>query len=339
MTSLLISNHNHYTSTHEAFKLSNLARWADRFGVDVFVRCFDDTPTLLHPRLHYTRAATDEDVIRDLDAILLRLKPAKLVNLVEGYFPWHLVDTNAVKVFFVRSCAAKMLDIIQNVLVKSEAGVSAIEAYTTRAQREEEYIRLSDSVITDSPTSQTVIKEYYGIDSSLCLEYIDPARYRMATPCNAKLIYNVGRTDFIKGLQFVRKPLGHLVMNIGQKELGDHHCVADHMVQYGWLDLDHYRPLIQDCVFGIFPALWESNGYAVQECLAMGKIPIVQSGSGGNERLCTVNNSILVDFAYGQTDWESQLAIDYSSMLEAARDTLTEPMYVASLEKFGNLIC
>jgi hypothetical protein len=339
MTSLLISNHNHYTSTHEAFKLANLAFWADHFGVHFFVRCLDNTPILRHPSLHYTNATTDEDIIRDLDFVLRQLNPLKVINLVEGYFPWNMVDTNASKIFFVRSCAAKTLDVIMQTPIFSEEKSNAIELYADRAQREEKYVRLSDLVITDSPNSQSVLKEFYGIDATVCLEYINPLPYQLPAPDNNRIVYNVGRTDFIKGLRFVREPDHCMVMSIGQNELGNHHCVADHIVQHGWMPLEHYKPLIQNCVYGIFPALWESNGYAVQECFAMGKIPIVQLGSGGNERLCTPENSITVDFAYGETDWEAYLDENYKHMLAAAGDTLTESMYLHSLEKFGNVIC
>lgn len=340
MTSLLISNHNAYTSTHEAFKLANLAKWADSFGVEVFVRCFDDTPKLDHPKLHYTDAQDDETIIRDLENVLTRLRPEKIVNLVEGYFPWNMIDSNAELIYFVRSCAAKTLDVITHTREHTFGWMDAVEAYTVRAEREARYLKHSDRVVTDSPNSEIVIRQYYGIHADVCLEYIDPDLYRLPRPIDSRHVYNVGRTDYIKGLHWVSASPYHSVTIIGDRELGAYSCIASHMRPYSWLPREQYVDLIRDCVFGIFPALWESNGYAVQECLAMGKIPVIQEGSGGNQRLATPSNSVIVDFGYGHGDWWSCLRnLDIERMSECARDTLTHKMYLDSLERFGNVIC
>ena len=50
--------------------------------------------------------------------------------------------------------------------------------------------------------------------------------------------------------------------------------------------------------------VWESNGFGVQECLAMGKIPIIHTGSGGHERLCDNTNSISIDWT-SDNWWEA----------------------------------
>lgn len=340
MTSLLISNHNAYTNTHEGFKLTNLVKWSELFGVEFFVRCFDNTPKLEHPRIHYTDAKDDETIIQDLQQVLSLLKPSKVVNLVEGFFPWNMVDTNATKIYFVRSCAAKTLDVIADTRDNTFGWMDAVHLYTERAEREERYVRMSDRVITDSPNSQFTIQQYYSINADICLEYIDPDLYRLPTPIDQSLVYNVGRADFIKGLHWVAQSPNHQVINIGSNELGSYSCVADHIQSYSWMPREQYLELIANTIFGIFPALWESNGYAVQECLAMGKIPIVQDNSGGNMRLLTPDNSVTVEFLRGHGHWwESVSDLDVNTISQNARDTLTHDMYLASLEKFGDIIC
>ena len=71
----------------------------------------------------------------------------------------------------------------------------------------------------------------------------------------------------------------------------------------------------------------------MQECLAMGKIPIIQKGSGGHERLCNNENSICID--YENDKWYEKALDEYSyNMHEAAKSTLTQEMHQQSLEKF-----
>jgi len=340
MTSLLISNHNAYTNTHEAFKLKNLAKWAELFGVDFFIRCSDTTPKLDHPRIYYTDATDNDGVIIDLQKVLSKLKPIKVVNLVEGFFPWDMVDTSAIKIYFVRSCAAKILDIIKGIEENTPGWIDAAHLYTKRAEREKRYIESSNVVITDSPNSQHTVCQYYNITPEVCLEYVNPELYRLPAPSNETLVYNVGRTDLIKGLHWVAQSPYHRFISIGNHELGSYSFVANHMQLYGFMSQEHYVNLISDAVFGIFPALWESNGYAVQECLAMGKIPVVQDNSGGNLRLLSSDNSVIVDFAQGQGRWwEKTTDLDICNMSQNARDTLTHSMYLKSLEKFGDAIC
>jgi hypothetical protein len=69
----------------------------------------------------------------------------------------------------------------------------------------------------------------------------------------------------------------------------------------------------------------------------MGKIPIIQNGSGGHERLCNPNNSISIEWTE-QNWWEEALDKYDPTMHDAARSALTQKMYEDSLEKFVEIL-
>lgn len=340
MTILLFTNINKFLQTHEGFNLNMLHTICEDNGWYAFVRPTDDVyyDKKLYPRFYFSTIKPDYDLLRvQIDEVLSLVKPTKVVNLLEKFFPWNLVNTTAEKIYFVRSCARKLSQEIKKHADDSIIYDRANNLYEELAKREEYFISLSDRIITDSPTSAAAIKEVYGIDNiPIGWEYINPTKYNtMTRPADfVPVVYNIGRTDFQKGLQYVREPKKIWFISIGGAAVGEDNIRGKATEINGLFSYEEYAPIIKDCNYGLFPSFWESNGYAVQECLAMGKIPIIQKDSGGNERLCNLDNSFVIDFP--TTDWE-EIIFDNMKMQEmsaAARDTLTYDMYKESLDRF-----
>lgn len=339
MTSLLFTNINHYLTAHEAFRLDNLNKWATKYGFKVFVRRLDNSIIIENDNFFYSSILPTHCTLKkEIKEVLKKVKPKKVVNLLEKFFPWDLVETDAEKIYFLRSCAAKLKD----VLIDYSAPSSVLEHYEELEMREKQFISLSNNVITDSPTSQSAILEKYGFLTETCLEYINPCKYNLiGKPSDKYSVYNIGRRDFQKGLQYVKSPSKYQFISIGKNEIGTEEFLSKNIKKYNCLSFESYKEIIEPMHFGLFPSIWESNGYSVQECLSMGKIPIIQLKSGGNERLCNKENSMIIDFNRGNENWEQILDnmsnLNYFS--QNAKDTITLDMYENSLDKFAELVC
>jgi len=340
MRILIFTNYNRYLATHEAFKLDLFEDWHKRFGLDFFIRISEPVDIDYHkyPNFYFTSVAPEKtELKKHIDEALKKFKPQRVINFLEKFFPFNLVETDAEKIYFVRSCAAKLLQRLESFNNESQQFYNCLNRYKELAEREKKLLNLSDRYLTTSITSVNAVKELYGIECELCLEFINPTKYREVDyGLNKNLVYNIGRRDFQKGLQFVKSPENTKFISIGKKEVGADECVNKNIECLDVLDFNEYRSIIQECVYGIYPSIWESNGYAVQECLAMGKIPIVQKNSGGNERHLTKDNSFVIDFNLGNTSWEQIIEqnLNFRPMQEAAKEAITFTMHNNSLEQF-----
>ena len=343
MNILVFTNLNRYLSTHEAFRVERLIEWAEYLGIYFFIRRLDDTPKIEHKQLIYSSINPSHQIlVKEIQDVLNQIKPKRVVNFLEKFFPWELVHTNAEKVYFLRSCAKKLYTIVREQFSNSLFVMEFLEIYKELSKREEGYLQRSDRVITDSKNSANAIHEAYGLTAEICLSTINPTKYQnLPLPQSRRSAYNVGRRDFQKGLHFVRSPKRYSLVCIGKAEVGVTRCTSDNIKILDCQPFEEYNRIIQDCTFGIFPSIWEGNGYAVQECLAMGKIPVVQRNSGGNEEYCTQANSVIIDFNQGNFDWENVLdqLKEIPAMCENARKTITNEMYLEGLDRFGELIC
>lgn len=343
MSRLLFTNYNKYLATHEAFRLDTLKKWGDEFGFNVFVQVLDDVDITPgdYPGFYFTQIKPTHIAIREeIKIALAKYKPTMVINFLEKFFPFDLVETDAEKIYFVRSCAAKLMQVLLEYKSDTDLYSNAIAKYQTLCDREERIIRLSNRLITTSPTSRDVLHDIYHRDSEICIEYINPTKYNTVSYGHCTdTVFNIGRRDFQKGLHLIRPANSAKVISIGAAEVGVDDCSRQDIIKYPVLDFTKYSPIVQDLVYGIYPSIWESNGYAVQECLAMGKIPIIQVGSGGNERLCTPQNSFSVDLCHG-ADWEGIILgnTEYRNMQLAARETITYKMHRDSLEKFAEIL-
>lgn len=340
MSVLFFTNYNRYLKTHEAFKLDLLKKWGDEFGFKFFVRILDDVEINLndYPNFYFTTVSPSREQLKQqIDEAISKYKPKKVVNFLEKFFPFELVESDAERIYFVRSCAAKLLQTLYKYNDGSDFSARAITHYESLANHEKKLLNSSHRYLTTSINSVNSVFELYGITCELCLEYINPTKYnKLSFGDNLNKVYNIGRRDFQKGLQFVKPPITLEFLSIGKKEVDQDECVVEGIKLMDVLDFEDYKEIIKDCVYGIYPSIWESNGYAVQECLAMGKIPIVQLGSGGNERNLTSENSFVIDFNQQKTDWESIIKTNskYKEMQENARNTITYEMYKNSFDKF-----
>lgn len=340
MTVLFFTNYNRYLKTHEAFKLDLLKEWEDKFGFKFFVRILDNVEVNInhYPNFYFTTVAPSRDLLKQqINEAVTKFKPKKVVNFLEKFFPFELVESDAERIYFVRSCAAKLLQTLHKYNNGTAYATRAIAHYEALAKHEKKLLNSSHRYLTTSANSVNSVFELYGIVCELCMEYINPIKYNQVDyGTNLTKVYNIGRRDFQKGLQFVKPPLNVEFISIGKKEVDQDECVVENIKLMDVLDFEDYKNVVQDCVYGIYPSIWESNGYAVQECLAMGKIPIVQFGSGGNERNLTTDNSFVLDFDQQKTDWEIVIHTNskYKEMQENARDTITYEMYKKSFDKY-----
>lgn len=344
MSILFFTNYNRYLKTHEAFKLDLLKEWSNNFGFKFFVRILDDVEINIndYPNFYFTTVAPNRELLKQqiADAVS-KFKPKKVIDFLEKFFPFELVESDAERIYFVRSCAAKLLQKLYHYNDGSDFSTRAITHYESLAKHEKKLLNSSNRYLTTSINSVNSVFEMYGIKCDLCMEYINPKKYyELDYGTNINKVYNIGRRDFQKGLQFVKPPLKVEFLSIGKKEVGQDECIVENIKLIDVLDFEDYKHVIQDCVYGVYPSIWESNGYAVQECLAMGKIPIVQLGSGGNERNLTTDNSFVINFNQRKTDWEKVIQTNskYKEMQENARNTITYEMYKNSFDKFIDII-
>lgn len=335
MTTLVFTNYNFYLSAHQAFCLKKLRDWAHDYGCKFFIRRLDSTEIFEDDAFIFSSIKPTENQLKEqISCTLKQIKPKKVVNFLEYFFPWHLVETDAEKIYFVRNCNKKVVAVLK----EQNAPIELLKSHIKLAELETQFIKLSNKIIVDSINSQQTIETYYDITPNVCLEFVDPRPFSNMKITNKKdSVYNVGRRDFQKGLHLLTAPNMYKFYSIGKNEVDSLEYVQKNIVKLSCLKLNEYKEILNNCFAGVFPSLWESNGYAVQEALAMGKIPVIRKGSGGNERLCINNvNSLVDDF----TSWEEKLKdSSIRAMQDAAKSTLTYDMYKASADKFGDIIC
>lgn len=328
MTTAIFTNIDQYANVHEAFRLDNLNTMAAANGIQIFCNVLpsmNDTEFVDYSNVTYCFSNTNR--AEQWAEFYLTHKPTKVVNYIDYLTPWHYTqDYEFEKIWFVRSLYAEVLEKNTHE-VKNEKWLD----------REQVGIVEADKVICTSPTSQAAIKKHYNIDAELVLEYVDPTKFlQMDVPTSfSKTAHFTGRFDSQKRFDLISEQTDWTIVGIGDKVLGD--TTNANITTHGIMPFETYKDYIKDSVFGLFPAVWESNGYGVQECLAMGKIPIIHTGSGGHERLCNETNSISIDWSLD--NWSEIAESSYNaSMHEAARDSLTVSMYETSRDKFLNAI-
>ena len=327
MANIIFTNAERYAQVHEAFRLDNLNALAAEHGFKVFANNIDGGT---YPELSHVTYTTPEDLRSDFATMCSTENPAKIVNYIDYLTQWDDVTYDGADViYFVRSLYAE-------VKAKHSAQTDGNDHWLTR---ESEWIAAADRVICASPISQAAIKSHYNIDADVMLEYVNPTKYReMAMPTEfAKKAHFTGRLDSQKRFDLITPQDGWTITGIGANALDDTAYKDANLSINDIQTFENYKTLITDSVFGLYPAVWESNGFGVQECLAMGKIPIIHTGSGGHERLCDNTNSISIDWA-NDNWWEEAESQYNNTMHQAARDSLTVSMYETSRDLFLNAI-
>lgn len=325
MANIIFTNAESYAQVHEAFRLDNLNALAAEHGFAIFANVIDDAS---YPEYSHVTYTTPENLKTDFAAFCATEKPSKIVNYIDYLTQWDdVVYTEADVIYFVRSLYAE-------VKAKHSSQTTANDHWL---EREQEWITAADKVICASPTSQAAIKSHYNIDADMMLEYVNPTKYlEMDMPTAfAKKAHFTGRFDSQKRFDLINDQSGWAITGIGSNalDLSVHSNITTHDI----MTFEEYKTHITDSVFGLYPAVWESNGFGVQECLAMGKIPIIHTGSGGHERLCNNTNSISIDWT-NDNWWEEAESQYNNTMHQAARDSLTVSMYETSRDLFLNAI-
>lgn len=337
---ILFTNANDYLDVHEAFRLDYLDSLAQKYGFIIFANVNrsstrDYSAMNLKHTYFSSKATSTDNLQKELIEVVNKYKPKKIMNNLEYYLPWFIVkDIDVEKIYFVRSCVNKLRSVAYKPL------------YDDQVDRESQYLAMSDRIVTDSPNSVFAIKEMYpqyaDQDISLILEYVNPKKY-LDLPIASNIskdVYSIGRADYQKGLYNIKDGVNYSVNHIGDRVVDDDISISPSANILGMMGFEEYKSIVQPMNYGLFPSVWESNGYTVQEAFAMGKIPIIQRGSGGNERHANVDNSLVIDF---KTDhWEDAINDNLhrvAEMQEAAKDTITQQMYDNSLEKMVEVLC
>lgn len=313
---IIFTNINQYANVHEAFRVRMLSEVAVKYGLQVFMCVLDDSIYPEYPNITYSK-----NIEQDFADFCKKWKPKKICNFIDYLTRWDLVEYECEHIYFVRSCYAQVIGRTPNQKINDEW-----------LKREQTWIQQADKVVTDSPASIDAVYEHYGITPELMFEYVNPKKYlEMPLPEFNKKAYYVGRFDKQKRFDLITLSNEWDIIGVGKNELDETNHSS--LKGYGAMPFEDYSQYITDAAFGLYPAVWESNGYSVQECLAMGKIPIIQKGSGGHERLCNSSNSIAIDWE--DVDWKDAIMDNYiPDMHCAARASLTMDMYTKSLEKF-----
>lgn len=335
---LVVSNINHYLMVHEAFRPDVLSEWAVRYNFQIYLMVnerMSEDELIDYPNITYSPVG---DVTSEhLNEYIRNLNPQKICNFIEYYFPQHLIDYNCELIYFVRSCAAMAYDAVLSDTLGFGHGMMK-----TYVEREAKYIRQADKVLVACPNSYNAVKEFYpDLEPEIVLECHDLTKY-WDVPISdnpSRDAYYIGRIHPQKGthnLQNVREWTYHF---FGETEHLYSELFEDlEYVKHGRMRFEEYKDLIADMPIALFPPLWESNGYGVMEALCMGKVPIVQRDSGGNERWIEHGvNGFVVDFA--TEDW-TQLVNDRNlrPMMEAAKSTIPRDLHIRTLEKFVEVI-
>lgn len=325
MANIVFTNAEKYAQVHEAFRLDNLNALAAEHGFVILANNIDGGTYPEYSNVTYT---TPENCRADMEALCATETPAKIINFIDYLTQWDDVTyENAEKIYFVRSLYAEVLAKHSNQTTEKSHWLN----------REQNWIAAADRVLCASPTSQAAILHHYNIHADMVMEYVNPAKYNeMAMPTAfAKRAHFTGRFDSQKRFNLINAVDGWNIVGIGDKALdtSSYTNIQSHNV----MTFENYKTHITDSVFGLYPAIWESNGFGVQECLAMGKIPIIHTGSGGHERLCDNTNSISIDWT-NDNWWEEAESQYNASMHQAARDSLTVSMYETSRDLFLNAI-
>ena len=317
---MIFTNMNEYASVHEAFRPSVLHNLYVNYGIPSFVVALDDG---VYPQLSgITYCHHTEDIQKAFTSYCKNYKIKRVCNFIDYLTPWQEVNYDGEVIYFVRSLYKANIENLKHVNDKW-------------LEREVSRINSADKIITDSPASQKAIKHYYNLDANLCWEYVNPQKY-LDVPINnnENEYYIIGRFDNEKRFDLITEKQDIKVTAIGKRELGEKQYL--NIEHHNAMPFERYIKYIETASFGLFPSKWESNGYSCQECLAMGKIPIVQQGSGGNERLCNSQNSFIID--YDTQDWSTLSKDNILQMQQSAKETLTIEMYKKSLEKFVEIM-
>lgn len=324
MSNVIFTNAESYAQVHEAFRLDNLNAMAVEHGLQIYAHIVDGQT---YPEYSNVTYGDNNNLTQHFADFCNVHKPQKIVNYIDYLTPWDITENiDAEKIWFVRSLYAEVMNKNPE---QSEK--------TSWMLNEKEGIASADKVICASPTSQEAIKRHYNVDADMVLEYVNPAKFLEVTaPTSfAKEAYFTGRFDHQKRFDLINEQTGWNIIGIGGSALdtSEHTNISSH----GYLTFEEYKDKISQSVFGLYPAVWESNGFGVQECLAMGKVPIIHTGSGGHERLCDNTNSISIDWT-SDNWWEVAESSYNSDMHESAKNTLTVEMYEASRDKFLDVI-
>ena len=291
-----------------------------------------------------------DEYSKDVEKICLELvskyEPKKLLFFNEFYFFKYFLKTDIEKIYFVRSLSKPLLKALKNHSSTSSQYDSSIFMEERRLRTESLVIDQADSYIVDSFFSKKMLKKHYqkegvyisGVIKTDCFSRVKMPQFDLLTA------YYIGRTDWQKGLQRIKNPSFFKFLIIGGQILTkggvSHLSNAKHL---GWMKFDQYVPMIEKIPFALFPHLWESNGLTVQEAMTMGKIVIVQEGSGGlEESVQNGFNGFTFDFGIKQ-DWENflkKLAVDFDLryISSNARKTIKKSGYEESLKDLAKII-
>ncbi len=280
------------------------------------------------------------------EKLCLKFKPKKILFFNEFYFLKYFRKIDASKIYFVRSLSKPLLQALKKTATDSLQSESSIRIEEKRGRAEILAMSYADLFVVDSNCSQKALKGYYNETSILITGFINKQKYAEVRPPNFDLLsaYFLGRIDWQKGLHRLKNPISSSLEIIGDQILTKGGVDGlDNARYHSWMKFEDYKQLISPIPFALFPHIWESNGLTVQEALTMGKIVVVQVGSGGCEEYIKHGiNGFLFDFGLHE-DWEFFIkniknSYDLEYVSKAARHTIPGNGYEKSIQILAEII-
>jgi glycosyltransferase involved in cell wall biosynthesis len=275
----------------------------------------------------------------EFDKLVDHFKPEKITCNMDFILFKYIEKYPCKKQLFVRQFFTKIHYVMES-HPKLKLNISEIEKSLVSSTEEARCLQLADMIITNNSLTATNIKELFHLDAMVIDQYRDPKPFienYSAPNFNDKRCYHVGRTDHIKNVSVLR-PNKYPLLLIGQSLLSSEVSQLPNTTHVNeFQKFEDWYPRVKSIPFSVNPSIYETNGFAVQEALMMGKIVLVQENSGGNcLHIKHGENGFVVDFE--TTDYESML--DSLSLAELtrisnnARQTIDTSLYAKSVSEY-----
>lgn len=275
----------------------------------------------------------------EFDRLYDIFKPAKITCNMDFMLYKYIENYPCFKQIFVRQFFTKMHQVLcsYDVTFKDK---NNIDKTLRQSLEETRCLRHADRVITNNSLTAQNIQDMVGVTAMVIPQYRNPEFFNshQHTPnFYLKESYNIGRTDSIKNINALR-PNKYKLLLIGNTLLSNESVQlpnTTHIKEF--LPIEKWYPLVQHIPISLNPCLYETNGFAVQEALMMGKITVVNKNSGGNLlHIVDKENGFVIDFE--NDDYEQLLESlsinELKRISDNALNTIDKAQYNKSMEMY-----
>lgn len=273
----------------------------------IFLDCTGKPEHYLHKVMYEIH---DSHVQSSINKINETYGPEKILFFNEFYLYKYFNDIPAKKVYFVRNLSKGLVETIHKHLDDDAILNDILFSENPRNIQEVENIKSADLHVCDSNFSSKKLQEFYNINATVIEGHPNYTIFKAVRDpdYDIKQAYYIGRQDWQKGLHQLNLPKTFALHLVGSNivERAPSSIQNENVFHHGELSFNEYIPIVEKIPFALFPQVWESNGLAIKEALAMGKIVIANIESGGClEHIKHEQNGFIIDFA--NTNWETYL--------------------------------